>query len=457
MRASTRVVRLVLTAALCLLAIQCYAITATAARDQRSTHSSSALDDDDDEGDDGDDGWDFLNNAAVLAVASQQQSSSSPLNSACARSLAPDRLNDDYCDCADGSDELLTAACSHVSAINFQCLVGNQQIPSAFVGDGACDCCDGSDEPTGRCSDSCAQRRDQMLDELRERLAAVDEGLLVRDSYLSEFAAKVKSLEAMQDETLARASVMQRAFQFRQKQLREAGTQPSPQEIHQLENMYYQLQHWQYQSFVQRKVMEETTFADREWKAPFAALVGECFEYVVNEKELKGGSANVVPREYVFSFCPFQNITQSEPWYPQWTVEERRAKMGVIDGGDSDLPDAPQPILLGIWDTWATASDAQHALGSHRLQRYDFGHKCANGQHRVVDVTISCADENRVVSIDEHEMCIYSLVFTSPAACDERDRVALEREIERVVQRSTSPSSTSSKSGTQPTASHEEL
>lgn len=61
-------------------------------------------------------------------------------------------LNDDYCDCQDGSDEPLTSACSHLLVNNrtFSCpsIVSGEMIklfPSR-IRDGIVDCSDGSDE-----------------------------------------------------------------------------------------------------------------------------------------------------------------------------------------------------------------------------------------------------------------------------------------------------------------------
>lgn len=59
-----------------------------------------------------------------------------------------DQVNDDYCDCEDGTDEPSTTACPNGI---FYCDTQYPRkeilsVPSSKVNDGICDCCDGSDE-----------------------------------------------------------------------------------------------------------------------------------------------------------------------------------------------------------------------------------------------------------------------------------------------------------------------
>ncbi|XP_061375421.1 glucosidase 2 subunit beta [Gastrolobium bilobum] len=73
------------------------------------------------------------------------------------KSFLRDRLNDNFCDCPDGTDEPGTSACP---AGKFYCRnLGSkpQFIVSSHVNDHFCDCCDGSDEYDGiiHCPNTC--------------------------------------------------------------------------------------------------------------------------------------------------------------------------------------------------------------------------------------------------------------------------------------------------------------
>ncbi|KOO23445.1 glucosidase 2 subunit beta [Chrysochromulina tobinii] len=76
-------------------------------------------------------------------------------------SLPIAQLNDDYCDCTDGSDEPGTSACANTGG-RFYCANKGFKptyVRAGLVGDGICDCCDGTDEYArpGACTDTCIQ------------------------------------------------------------------------------------------------------------------------------------------------------------------------------------------------------------------------------------------------------------------------------------------------------------
>ena len=68
-------------------------------------------------------------------------------------------VNDDFCDCADGSDEPGTSACAGTGTFSVFYCQNAESVPrlvyASRVGDGICDCCDGTDEVPASCPNTC--------------------------------------------------------------------------------------------------------------------------------------------------------------------------------------------------------------------------------------------------------------------------------------------------------------
>ena len=125
------------------------------------------------------------------------------------RSLPTTSVNDDFCDCVDGSDEPGTAACSGIQPTaptqstpsvstdktkeeedartdspGFVCRGGVRAttLPASRVHDGICDCCDGSDEAPFACPDSCAEMHKEVLGALAAERTALVAGMKLKKS-----------------------------------------------------------------------------------------------------------------------------------------------------------------------------------------------------------------------------------------------------------------------------------
>ena len=132
------------------------------------------------------------------------------------------QINDDYCDCADGSDEPGTSACSQG---RFHCANRGyrpQDVPSSRVNDGVCDCCDGSDEymAEGKCANTCMELGRVEQEQRKSQAEMYKKGAAKR----SEMVARGKQLKAEREKRRAELEAQrqeQDSLKFEKEQLKK--------------------------------------------------------------------------------------------------------------------------------------------------------------------------------------------------------------------------------------------
>ncbi|MES1910043.1 MAG: hypothetical protein MHM6MM_002706 [Cercozoa sp. M6MM] len=123
------------------------------------------------------------------------------------RELPMSVVNDDYCDCWDGTDEPGTAACWNG---RFYCSnIGSQPefLTASKVDDGVCDCCDGSDELRLKCENTCLVHAQNRLLELKENARRFEEAMYSKQQRqkqaLREVAERAEELREVRESLAA--------------------------------------------------------------------------------------------------------------------------------------------------------------------------------------------------------------------------------------------------------------
>ena len=121
----------------------------------------------------------------------------------------------------------------------------------------------------------------------------------------------------------------------------------------------------------------------------FERVSRECFEFKV------GG-------EWDYEMCPYKD-----------------AKQKSATGGGS--------TGIGNWEGFGKAADGST---DYQVMMFTNGQMCWNGPMRSLTVTLLCAAENKILNVEEPEVCKYTMRFETPLACMEEHAAAARQEVE---------------------------
>lgn len=392
-------------------------------------------------------------------------------------------VNDDYCDCKDGSDEPGTSACPNSI---FYCTntkgskMLQQNFPSSFVNDGFCDCCDGSDESKIFVKKNCPKNTCKHLvwneKKIKKRLIKKHEtGFKTRrkrgtpKELKEQFQAyKESAFSDMEKHKALKMQELHSIHKYFQK-VQAAKQQPDPRAYQALAQTQHAIKGMEFHKDMLEKLEEKHLGFRMEF---FPLLSGKCIRSpYINEKRFKGGTPNVVPQIYQIELCPFRTVSIMEINHTEWDKKETFVKQGGnlqryyekheeevdvqinVDGsaiGGTDNKNIKTKIIrnafgdeesgrtvIGIWDKWSLPSGitaAKKKRMKYSLMKYTNGEKCADGIgvkgiHRHVDIQVLCGATTQIIDGYE-DVCHYNLKLETPAACTLKESRRIKEEID---------------------------
>jgi protein kinase C substrate 80K-H len=405
-----------------------------------------------------------------------------------------ERVNDDYCDCADGSDEPGTSACSGTGTTKFFCSNHGfypKYLHASFVNDGVCDCCDGSDEyeSTMKCKNTCLEDGAEIRRVLTDKIATLQHGITMKHGYSEQgvlkFNEKMEQLKPLLSKLEESTAIIN-------------GLETQKNTLEKVED-------------AERNLMKEKAEAEKKANEPVVAdppaepqtestestdpLVDKPVETptetvteaapVVEKDDFSSyknqGKFNTNPHTLVIGF--FENIraTLSHYYYSTLhtfysynfnkteaetarleynskksdhdilknTVEALQKEVALNFGKDKELYPLYDRCFSADHREYTyeacfyknanqkSKSGSSTSLGNFEsvdgtVMKFGGGQHCWNGPARTFTVSMKCGLSEQLTNIDEPSMCVYTADFQTPAACSEEELLKLKDDFAQV-------------------------
>nr|CAG4717052.1 unnamed protein product [Naegleria fowleri] len=363
-----------------------------------------------------------------------------------------DSVNDNYCDCKDGSDEPGTSACSNAvlsfnSDTKFYCknkYFKPQYISHSKVNDGVCDCCDGSDENFAStfgeasmnvCEDTCKELGKEIVASLQNEINAMKSAMNSVAADIEYGKSKISEFENQQKD-------LTQSIADKEKLLEELKTKKDEAEkVEQLEKDLLRAKkkkEWEEQQDQQPKEAPQTPpseassteseataqdnqaeppqpppqpmFVDDEeiinFKLPAAEEVRNQYNQLNNELSNVRNSLNEVQKKLSYNYGKnkeFYKLSES-----CFEIQQKQYSYEVCPYNKANQKENYSSTLLGNFKEFNSATN---------IMTFEDGQHCWKVGARKAILKLKCGASNKLVKVDEPSTCEYHLEMETPYAC----------------------------------------
>ena len=108
--------------------------------------------------------------------------------------------------------------------------------------------------------------------------------------------------------------------------------------------------------------------------------------------------------EFSYELCPFKNAQQKDS----------------RGSGTS----------VGNWHGFGKEEEDANSPSRYETMRFTGGQHCWNAGARTLTVALTCGAENKILGVEEPEVCKYAMRFETPAACTEAHKAAAQADLD---------------------------
>eukprot|EP00004_Rigifila_ramosa_P028347 TRINITY_DN958_c0_g2_i5.p1 TRINITY_DN958_c0_g2~~TRINITY_DN958_c0_g2_i5.p1 ORF type:complete len:420 (-),score=115.67 TRINITY_DN958_c0_g2_i5:14-1273(-) len=372
------------------------------------------------------------------------------------RAFSFSRVNDDFCDCADGSDEPGTAACPKG---RFWCQnLGHagEFLFSSRVDDGICDCCDGSDESHVACPNTCAELGKAARAKAEAEMKVIREGIEKR----KQAAAAGKAIRAKKEDEIKQ---LLEQVENRKREIAVLKAEKEAREkLEEEERERRRIAFEEEQRLKKAAEAEAAPTGGSNEGAPVEAtevpteVVLEDDEDLFDEEKERledeqrantQAQATTAPPKYVDEEAERlrKEVTSQDATLRdlERKVSDLQAELQV-DYGDDDrfLTLAGQCFSAKVrqytyevcpfgkakqqGDSYSDLGQNKAVEDNYTKLKWSNGARCWQGPAREITVTLECSSSTELVDVEEPNKCVYAGKLRTPLACDPKHELALE-------------------------------